>query len=157
MFGPVASDVCTATGHLFELEKCHQECPISVAQLLHGLWLQLVACSDIHLISKNITALYQAFPHICTASNKCWVRRPGMRLPWLTKCWHLRNANSPQIVYVYFLFLLPVAVGVVVGPVVGFVGLVGGVVFVVVPNIGAVIIIILITVKNFRNTKGKRW
>jgi len=27
--------------------------------------------------SYHMTQFYQAFPHVSTASNKCWVRRPG--------------------------------------------------------------------------------
>jgi len=56
-------------------------------------------------------------------------------------------------VYIYFLFLLPVAVAAVVAPL-GVIGVVG--VYVVPVDIGAVVITFLIIVMNFKNRKGKR-
>ena len=92
--GGVAHSFCTALGRLSGPEKHHQDCLMSTAQLLIGLWLQSLthtlklrffkecAPPHVHPTSMYITArydFYQVFPcvYISTASNKHWVRRPG--------------------------------------------------------------------------------
>jgi len=69
---------------LSESKKHHQDCLMLSAQLFYSPFLQSVAhsltccfCGNVTLstrpgMSYHVTQFYQAFPHISTASDKCW-------------------------------------------------------------------------------------